>query len=127
MSDLNSLHNRFVWVDIPVKDLDRAQKFYAEVLAIPVHKDQFGDYQFCVLDHHDGNGGCLVPTDGEISGSGPLVYLNVNNRIRDAVARTEASGGAIITPVESIGPHGYRAVIRDSEGNRIALHSTSNT
>jgi predicted enzyme related to lactoylglutathione lyase len=26
--------------------------------------------------------------------------------------------------VRSIGPHGFRAVVLDSEGNRIALHST---
>lgn len=126
MSDLNSASNRFVWVDIPVIDLDRAQKFYEAVLAIPVPKDQFGDYQFCVLDHHNGNGGCLVP-NGEVSDKGPLVYMNVNNRIRDAVAKTEANGGSVISAIEPIGPHGFRAVVRDSEGNRIALHSTSDT
>jgi uncharacterized protein len=33
-------------------------------------------------------------------------------------------GGKVVKPVHSIGPHGFRAVILDSEGNRIALHST---
>jgi hypothetical protein len=28
-------------------------------------------------------------------------------------------------PVHAIGPHGFRAVILDSEGNRLALHSRS--
>jgi len=32
---------------------------------------------------------------------------------------------AVLKAVESIGPHGFRAVIRDSEGNRVALHSSS--
>jgi predicted enzyme related to lactoylglutathione lyase len=27
--------------------------------------------------------------------------------------------------VHAIGPHGFRAVLLDSEGNRIALHSSS--
>jgi len=27
--------------------------------------------------------------------------------------------------IESIGPHGFRAIVMDSEGNRIALHSGS--
>jgi len=124
MSDLNSSKNRFVWVDIPVADLDRAQKFYAAVMAIAVHKEQFGDIRFCVLDHQDGNGGCLVPNGDEVTDKGALVYLNVNNRIRDAVAKTEANGGKVITQVEPIGPHGFRAIVKDSEGNRIALHST---
>lgn len=127
MSDLNSSQNRFVWVDIPVADLDRAQKFYAAVLSIPVHKEQFGDFRFCVLDHQDGNGGCLVPNAGEVSDKGPLVYLNVNNRIRDAVTQAEANGGTLVTAIESIGPHGFRAVVKDSEGNRIALHSTTDS
>ena len=35
MSDLNSKHNRVVWFDIPVIDLDRAAQFYRAVLAIP--------------------------------------------------------------------------------------------
>jgi predicted enzyme related to lactoylglutathione lyase len=124
MSDLNSLKNRVVWVDIPVANLDRAQKFYAAVLGIAVHKEQFGDVSFCVLDHQDGNGGCLVENAAEVSTKGALVYLNVDKRIQDAVAKVESNGGSIITPIHAIGPHGFRAVIIDSEGNRIALHST---
>ena len=31
--------------------------------------------------------------------------------------------GAIVEDVHSLGPHGFRALVRDSEGNRIALHS----
>ena len=38
MSDLNATHNRAVWFDIPVRDLDRAAAFYAGVLAIKVDK-----------------------------------------------------------------------------------------
>lgn len=124
MSDLNSQKNRFVWVDIAVADLDRAQRFYAAVLAITVHKEKFGDTAFCIFDHQDGNGGCLIENADEVSAKGPLVYLNVNQRIRDAVTQVEAYGGSIITPIHAIGPHGFRAVVTDSEGNRVALHST---
>ena len=125
MTELNSLKNRVVWVDIPVADLDRAQKFYAAVLGIPVHKEQFGDFVFCILDHQDGNGGCLVLNAEEVSAKGPLIYLNVDGRIRDAVAKVEADGGKVTTPIHAIGPHGFRAVVSDSEGNRVALHSRS--
>lgn len=124
MGNLNAEKNRVVWVDIPVADLDRARTFYAAVLAIDVHKEQSGDVAFCVLDHQDGNGGCLVVKPEDICDRGPLIYLNANNRIHDAVARVESSGGKVVTPIHSIGPHGVRAVITDSEGNRVALHST---
>lgn len=124
MSELNIQHNRAVWFDIPVTDLDRAIEFYSAVLAIEVAKEQFGDVSFGVLAHSEGNGGCLVIRPEQISSrSGVLLYLNVANRIRDAVAQTLAKKGSVVEPVHSIGPHGFRAVILDSEGNRIALHS----
>ena len=125
MSDFNSLHNRVVWVDIPVVDLDRATRFYAAVLGVPVGQEEYGGFKFSVIDHHDGNGGCLVIKPEEISATqGILIYLNADHRIRDAVAKAEANGGRLIEPIHGIGPHGFRAVIIDSEGNRVALHST---
>jgi uncharacterized protein len=124
MSGLNSQVNRVVWCDVPVADLDRSAAFYAAVLGIKVHKETFGEMSFCVLDHQDGNGGCLVLKPGEIaSKAGILVYFNVNGRIAAAVAETEKHGGSVVEPMHSIGPHGYRALIIDSEGNRVALHS----
>jgi predicted enzyme related to lactoylglutathione lyase len=53
------------------------------------------------------------------------VYFNANGRIKDAVDQAEKNGGKVIEPVHSIGPHGYRAILLDSEGNRIALHSVT--
>lgn len=126
MSDFNSEHNRVVWVDIPVKDLARAMKFYGAVLANKVSKMEFPGGEFGILDHEQGNGGCLVKNDAEVSATaGILVYLNVNGRIRDAVALVEQHGGKVVQPTHSIGPHGYRAIILDSEGNRLALHSNT--
>jgi uncharacterized protein len=126
MSDLNSQHNRLVWFDIPVADLDRASAFYAAVLGIKVHKEKFGDFTFCVLEHKEGNGGCLILRPGEATSTGGiLVYLNVDGRIRDAVAQVARTGGKVTEPIHAIGPHGFRALVIDSEGNRFALHSTS--
>jgi len=125
MTDFNSQHNRAVWFDIPVADLDRAQAFYAAVLGVKVHKEKFDATEFCVLDHRDGNGGCLIREPAAITSSGGiLVYMNVDGRIRDAVAQVERRGGKVLQAVHTIGPHGCRAIVQDSEGNRIALHST---
>jgi uncharacterized protein len=126
MSDLNSQHNRVVWVDIPVKDLDRAIGFYAAVLGKKVHKESYPGGEFAVLDHDQGNGGCLVKNDAEVSSTaGILVYLNANGRIRSAVSEVEKNGGKVLQPIHSIGPHGFRAIVVDCEGNRLALHSTA--
>jgi predicted enzyme related to lactoylglutathione lyase len=125
MTDLNSLHNRAVWFDIPVADLDRARTFYEKLLAVEVRREEYDGFAYCVLDHDQGNGGCLVPDPAAISKEGGvLVYLNVDGRIRDAVDQARKLGAEIIEPIHAIGPHGCRAIIRDSEGNRIALHST---
>ena len=125
MSDLNATHNRAVWFDIPVRDLDRAAAFYAAVLAIKVDKVSAGPMTFCVLEHEQGNGGCLVQADANAApGAGVLLYLNAEGRIRDAVGRVGALGGEVLEDTHPIGPHGFRAIVRDSEGNRIALHSS---
>ena len=125
MSDLNSVHNRAVWFDIPVSDLDRAATFYRAVLGVDVEKNEFDGFSFCVIEHDQGNGGCLVPAGDQITSTGGiLLYMNVEGRIRDAVCKVEALGGRIVEPAKAIGPHGFRAVVLDSEGNRIALHSS---
>jgi uncharacterized protein len=124
VSDFNSVKNRVVWVDIPVADLDRSAAFYAAVMGIKVSKQSFGEDSFCVLEHEEGNGGCLVLNKAEVSGStGILVYLNVHGRIRDAAAQVEQLGGRVLEAIHPIGPHGFRAIVIDSEGNRVALHS----
>lgn len=124
MSDFNTLHNRYVWMDIPVADLDRAIAFYRGVMAVGVTKESFDETTFGLFEHDEGNGGCLVIDPDAISDStGPLVYLNVNGRIREAVEQVIALGGKVTQDVHSLGPHGFRALIIDSEGNRFALHS----
>ena len=125
MSDFNSQNNRAVWFDIPVSDLDRAIRFYADVLGVRVSKESFGASSIGVIEHQDGNRGCLVPDQVEIAAGGVLLYLNVDGRIRDAVAKVLPNGGTVIKPTHSIGPHGFRAIVLDSEGNRIALHSNT--
>ncbi len=128
MSDFNTRHNRAVWFDIPVSDLNRACAFYEGVLGMPVYPEEAGDFHFAVLAHDQGNGGCLVPTTAPIgSDTGVLIYLNVAGRLGEAVAQVTALGGVVLQPVHPLGPHGYRALIRDSEGNRLALHAPALT
>lgn len=123
MAEMNKDHNRVVWMDIPVADLARASAFYEQVLGLTVHQQAVGEVAFAVLDHGQGNGACLVVQPDRVGTSGPLVYLNVNGRLRAAEAAVSALGGRVEQAIHAIGPHGYRALIIDSEGNRLALHS----
>jgi len=110
--------NRIVWVDIPVLNLDRAIRFYTAVMGAQVERQDYPGMSIGSFPHKDGEAaGCLYLSETvKPSAEGPLVYLNVHGRI-------EPSGGKVLQPKESIEPFGFRAVILDTEGNRIALHS----
>lgn len=120
------MSNRIVWVDIPVADLDRAIAFYGAVLGEPVSREGGPGFQFGLLPHAEGEAaGCLYLPGEENAPSrtGPLVYLSAEGRLAAAVAAVEARGGQVLQPIHAMGPHGHRAVLLDSEGNRIALHA----
>jgi len=102
MSDFNAEHNRVVWLDIPVVDLDRAVAFYGGVLGCEVSVETMQEIRFAVIAHEQGNGGCLVVNPDEVAADRGM-------------------------PVHSLGPHGFRALVRDSEGNRLALHASNDT
>ena len=117
--------NQIVWCDIPVLELDRALKFYSAVLGQEVKKQEFPGMTIGVLPHHDGEvGACLFASEEEKpSETGTMIYLNANGRLDDAIAAVIPNGGKIVKPKHPIGPFGFRAMIIDSEGNRVALHS----
>jgi predicted enzyme related to lactoylglutathione lyase len=117
--------NQIVWCDIPVLDLDRAVKFYSAVLGQDVKKQEFPGMMIGVLPHNDGEvGGCLFTSpDVRPSDTGVLIYLNTNGRLDAALSAVTSNGGKIVQPKHQIGPFGFRAIVLDSEGNRIALHS----
>lgn len=119
------MSNTIVWTDIPVNDLKRAAKFYAAVLGEKVTMQSHGDWKMALLPHAKDNvSGCLSQMeDNQPSQTGPLIYLNVNGRLKKAVAAAKKHKGKIVQEPHQIGPYGFRAVILDSEGNRVALHS----
>jgi len=112
-------------------NLDRAIKFYSAVLGQEVTKMSEAGFEYGLLPHEEQNAsGCLClgsDSAGSVnkpSQNGPLIYLSVEGRLDDAVTPVTSNGGKVLQEKHQIGPHGFRAVILDSEGNRIALHST---
>ncbi len=114
--------NRIVWFDVPASDLERAMTFYSKVLDVEI-SEEFP--RVAVMSHDQGEvGGCVFKSEEiQPSDQGALLYFNVNGRLDAAVAAVEECGGTIKEPPHSIGDFGHRALVIDSEGNRIALHS----
>jgi uncharacterized protein len=120
------MSHSFVWVDIPVIKLERAITFYSGVLGREVTKAGGQGFQFGLLPHSgDEVAGCVYVADADNSPSkaGPLVYLNADGRLEEAVQAVSRLGGQVLQQPHQIGPHGWRAIVVDSEGNRVALHA----
>ncbi len=119
------IRNTFCWIDIPVLNLDRAILFYSAVLDADVQKITEHGFEFGLLPHTEDNvSGCLTMIPNrKPSANGPLVYLNVEGRLDDAITAVKQQGQPIIQAKENIGPYGHRAIVQDSEGNAIALYS----
>lgn len=115
------------WFDIPTADFDRAVKFYSKILAqeIRVGEHMGSKLGFFPSEGREGVGGDLVPPNPHSapSATGTRVYLNCEGRLDAVLSRVEAAGGKIINPKFSIGEPGWIAIIADTEGNTVGLHS----
>ena len=125
------MNNSISWFEIPVTDLNRAQRFYETVFGIqlmPMDMPNIKMRVFPVDDQMTGVTGALADTGGEFhkpsATEGPLLYLNANPDVQRVLDKVEAAGGKIVVPKTEISPeHGHMAVLIDTEGNRIGLHS----
>lgn len=123
-------HNTFAWIEIPVNDMDRAVAFYETVFRVELKQVDFGGLLMAWFpnagEDTPGATGTLIKQDTYVpSQEGPLVYFHSHD-VQNELNRVEAAGGKIYQPKTQISPeHGFMAVFIDSEGNRIALHSSN--
>jgi len=117
------------WVEIPVTDLDRAEKFYKDFFGLSaerqVENNGYTMSWFPMEMKGYGSAATLMKGEGYIpSHEGSQVYFTApGGTIDKALERAEEQNVKVLMPKMSIGEHGFIAAIEDSEGNRIALHS----
>ena len=118
------------WFEIPVENMERAISFYEKVLDLKLSKNKMGPLDmawFPWLEDKPGTPGTLVhhPEFYRPSTDGVLIYLTAHSDdLANELSKVEAAGGQIIQPKTKISDeYGNMALIIDTEGNRIALHS----
>jgi len=121
--------NAINWFEIPVTDLERATRFYESIFQttlIPMDlPNGLRMRMFPVEDRTTGGALCYNTAYYKPSLEGALVYLNGNPDLQLVLDRIVPNGGNILMAKTRISPEiGYMALFMDSEGNRIALHSS---
>ena len=120
------MSNPVRWFEIYVQDMDRARRFYEAVLDTKLQRLDAGDLEMWAFPRsqgHVGTGGSLVKAGGVPSGgNSTLVYFACEDCAVEA-SRVEAAGGKVQRPKMSIGEYGYVAMVLDTDGNMIGLHS----
>ncbi len=113
------------WFELPVLDLARATKFYETVLAVKLKTENFNGTPNAIFPAEDpGVGGSLVKDERrKPNPDGSLIYLNANGKLDACLARVAAAGGKVVLPRTDIGDPGFIALVIDTEGNQIGLHS----
>src|SRR6478672_8699259 len=123
------MKNAISWFEIPSSDLGRATKFYETIFGVTLNALDLPNIKMRMFPLEDmmGVGGAVVDSGGFHKPSatdGPLIYLNGNPDVQLVLDKVETAGGRIMVPKTEISPeYGYMAVIIDTEGNRIGLHS----
>ncbi len=120
-----------VWIEIPVKDLERAMAFYQAVFQLqPTEVTDDGIRRTNTLHGGTQEGipgvSLNLTTNFEPSDKGVLVYLDAGENINAVLPRVEAAGGKVTSPKTSMGEAGNLALIQDSEGNTLALYDYIN-
>lgn len=115
------------WFEIPATNFERAVGFYSQIYNYDMPTRQMGKLMMGFFQHEPGagTGGAVVCGDGYTpSQEGAKLFLNAGNDLTTVLDRVEDAGGSVIMGKTEITPEiGYFAIINDSEGNRIYLHS----
>lgn len=120
------MNNPVGWFEIYVADMARAKAFYEAVFGVALA--ELGSpgmemWAFPMLPERPGASGALVRMPGfPMGGNNIVVYFSCADCAVEA-AKAAESGGTVHKEKMSIGQYGYIALVVDTEGNMIGLHS----
>lgn len=121
------MNHMVTWSELPVNDMDRAMKFYTEVLGVEFKREDMSGYDYAMFATDEEQvSGALVNGEGCVpSAEGTIVYLNGGDDLSTPLSKITKLGNQVVIPKTAIqdGAGGYFAQFIDSEGNRVGLYS----
>ncbi len=119
-------NNPVGWFEIYVQDMGRARSFYEAVFQTRLERlnsPEIEMWAFSMQPDAAGAAGALVRMEGVPSGgNSSLVYFSCDDCATEAERAVE-NGGVMVKEKFSIGDYGFIALVSDTEGNMIGLHS----
>lgn len=120
------IRNPVGWFEIYVQNMRRARSFYEKTFGVKLKSLPSPIIKMLAFPGGpDGYGcpGALVKMVGkESGGGGTLIYFSCEDCAVEA-ARALKNGGEIFKKKFAIGKYGFIALVIDTEGNMIGLHS----
>ena len=121
-------NNPVNWFEIYVQDMERAKKIYENVFKVKLEKleSPFPNIEmwcFPMFEYAPDAAGALLKMEGLSSGGmGTMIYFSSEDCVVEASRVTEA-GGTVHQEKMSIDQYGFIAMVIDTEGNMIGIHS----
>jgi uncharacterized protein len=119
------------WFQIPCSDFARGKRFYESILGIALQELPAPGMKMAAFPADPMKGeisGAIIAGPGATpSGDGTVVFLYPGPDLQVALDKVVVAGGQILMTKTKIDMEnaGYFAMIRDTEGNTVGLHSTS--
>ena len=120
------MNNPVGWFEIYVDEMNRAKSFYEAVFGIELQKldgTEFEMWAFPMELESYGAAGALIKLPGYPSGANSTIVYFSCAACAIETERVSKAGGKIETPRKSIGQYGFIALVIDTEGSMIGLHS----
>lgn len=115
------------WVEIPVKDMKRAVKFYSTILGgVALNEMELGPVKYALFPSAD-KYNCGALAQGEYyapSADGVVIYLDGGKDLNQILSRVVSAGGKVVMEKTFLADEaGYIGMFLDTEGNKIGLQN----
>lgn len=119
--------NTDCYFEIPVKSITRAAKFYEGILDLKLEVERSSNNVLAkFVDNAGCTYGCLFEDEAFIPDMFGIIitFYNKKKKVSDLSLRVAQLGGKVLHQNKLMNlTGGYRALIQDSEGNRIGLYN----